>query len=321
LASVSVIIVNYNGGEALQRCLAALSAQTLPPEEVFLVDNASSDGSGEAAARAYPFLTYLPQDENLGFAAGNNAAARMARGDWLALLNPDAYPEPDWLAELIEGTKRHPGAASFGSLQLMAEDPGRIDGAGDCFHALGSPYRGHHGWPREAEPPEGFILSPCAAAALYRRDAFEAAGGFDERFFCYSEDVDLGLRLFASHGPAVHLPKAIVLHEGSKITGRISPFTIYHGHRNRLWAWAKNAPPLLFWGLMPAQALLTVFLAISFSRRGVLGAYGRGVRDALAPLPAMRRGRTRITSARLARYLVWSPGKLRRRSVKLRRQP
>ncbi|MCQ8185999.1 glycosyltransferase family 2 protein [Parvularcula maris] len=320
MASVSVIIVNYNGGEALQRCLAALATQTLVPDEVFLVDNASQDGSGEEAARAFPSITYLPQDQNLGFAAGNNVAARQAKGDWLALLNPDAYPEPDWLAELVEGTRRHPDAVAFGSLQLMAEDLGRIDGAGDCFHALGSPYRGHHGWPREAEPPEGFVLSPCAAAALYRRDAFEAAGGFDERFFCYSEDVDLGMRLFAQHGPAVHLPKAIVLHEGSKITGRISPFTIYHGHRNRLWAWAKNAPPLLFWGLMPAQALLTLFLGLSFLRRGVAGAYLRGVRDALRSLPAMRRARRPLSTGLFARYLVWSPVKLRRRSVKLRTQ-
>jgi GT2 family glycosyltransferase len=320
--SVSLIIVNYNGGEALMRCLQAVAKQTVAPLEVLLVDNASSDGSGERAAAAFGFVTYLPQDSNLGFAAGNNVAAVQARGDWLGLLNPDAYANPRWLEEFVAGTERHPRTMAFGSLQLQDEAPELIDGAGDCFHVLGAPYRGYHGWSASDGPAEGHILAPCAAAAFYRRDAFEAVGGFDERFFCYSEDVDLGMRLFARHGPAVHLPRAIVRHEGSKITGRLSDFTVYHGHRNRIWAWAKNAPPLLFWSLLPSQLGLNLFLLVSFTLRQKLLAYARGARDGLAAVPKLRAERKPgLTSAQLARALVWSPLALRAKRGKVRVRP
>mgnify|MGYP006274050705 CR=1 FL=1 len=320
-ADVSVIIVNHNAGARLLRCLAGLKAQTLEPLEVLLVDNASADGSFRTALAHHPWVTPMPMDANLGFAAANNRAAERARGSWIALLNPDAYPQEDWLEELLAGVRRWPGADAFGSTQLQDARPEILDGAGDCLHVLGVPYRGFFGWHRRALPPEAPVLGACAAAALYRRARFIELGGFDESFFCYCEDLDLALRLALDGGESVQLPAAVVRHEGSGITGALSGFAIYHGHRNRFLMLANTMPPALFWGLLPVQLIVAgLFIAI-FYGRGHGGAYGRAVRDALVEIPGRRRRRARgqdnpARTLRLARSLVWSPLALVRRRGK-----
>jgi hypothetical protein len=111
-----------------------------------------------------------------------------------------------------------------------------------------------------------------------------------------------------------------VHHEGSKITGRMSDFTVYHGHRNRIWAWAKNAPPLLFWGLLPIHLLLDAVLLLSFARQGKAGPYLRGVWDGLKQLGIFRRemaSQGPVSTGRLARALVWSPMALKRKRGKI----
>ena len=320
MTTVSVIIVNFNAGDRILRCLGALMLQTRLPDEIILADNGSTDGSLEAAAAAFPSVRVLALGENTGFAAANNRAVEQATGTFVALLNPDAYPEPPWLEALLAAAARYPAAAAFGSTQIMADDPSRIDGAGDCLHALGVPYRGFFGWRADALPPEGRVIAPCAAAALYRRDAFLAEGGFDERFFCYCEDVDLGIRLYHSGLETIQVRTAVVLHEGSALTGRQSAFTVYHGHRNRVWLFAKAMPPLLFWSLLPAHLLMNLFFVAKFAPTPVGEPYRRGIIDGLRAMPALRRerqGRPTLTSRRFARLLVWSPLALIRRRGKI----
>ena len=276
---LTVIIVNYNAGDRLGRCLDCLARQTFADFETIVVDNGSADGSIEKARREYPFATYAEAGANLGFAAANNRAARAAAGEWLVFLNPDAYADPDWLAELVAASDRYPWADAFGSTQINAHDPSKIDGAGDVFHVLGIPYRGHFGWPVEKLPSEGECFSPCAAAAMYRKSVFDKLGGFDERFFCYGEDVDLGFRLRLSGGRAVQVHSARVLHEGSGVTGRRSEFSIYHGHRNRIWIAAKNFPGLLYWLSAPFRAAADFILLVKHALNGLGGAYWRALKD------------------------------------------
>lgn len=129
--AVTVVIVSYQSGPTLEPCLARLAAQTFRDFETILIDNFSTDGAPQAAAKAHPWVDFVEAGANLGFAAGNNLAARRAKGRWLVLLNPDAYAEPDWLEELMAGAARHPTVKSFASLQLSADRPGLLDGAGD----------------------------------------------------------------------------------------------------------------------------------------------------------------------------------------------
>ena len=310
---ISIIIVNYNSGDRLQKCLAALSAQTYRDFEVIVVDNNSSDHSLDVDAVDGVDFKILPMAENIGFAAANNRAAEQAVGEWLAFLNPDAYAMPDWLEAFVAGVERHPGVDAFGSLQLNAKDPSLIDGAGDVYFAAGISYRGHFNRRVETAPPEGECFAPCAAAAFYRKQTFDELGGFEEKFFCYSEDVDLAFRLRLRGGRAIQLRDAVVHHEGSGITAQISGFSIYHGHRNRLWTYFRNMPLPLLILTAPFQLLMSLCLIPIFAMKGCGLAYLRAVRDGISGLPQSLRERAHIQSSRkapvvtIAQAITWSP--------------
>lgn len=291
---ISVIIVSYQSGPTLARCMAALRAQTFKDFEVLLVDNASDDGAPEAVAADDPTIRLLQPGSNLGFAVGNNLAARAARGRWLVLLNPDAYAAPDWLETLIDGAARHPDVRCFTSLQLAADEPDLMDGAGDVMTSAGIPFRG--GYRRRLPPdlPEGEVFSACGAATLIQRELFLTVGGFDERFFCYCEDVDLGYRLRLLGEATLLLPLARVEHVGSASTGVRSEFSIFHGSRNRIWTFLKNTPPLLLWLTAPLHVAVTAGLLLLHLRRGDAGPAWRGIQAAfkrqdLDPILASRR--------------------------------
>ena len=145
---VTVIIVNWNGEEFLHQCLAALMQQTVMPHKIIVVDNASSDGSGEIVHQ-FPLAQLLTLDQNTGFARGNNLAIEMASKDseWIALLNPDAFAEPRWLEELLAAAQRNPTFDVFGSKLVQASSPAHLDGAGDAYHMSGLVWRMGHGIP------------------------------------------------------------------------------------------------------------------------------------------------------------------------------
>lgn len=322
--SVSLIIVNYNSGARLGRCLDSLDRQTVRAVEVILVDNASTDDSLAQAGLAQRHVRLIEADRNLGFAAANNMAAETAAGEWLAFLNPDAYPEPGWLEALLLAAARHPEADAFGSLQLDAGDPSRLDGEGDVCTVFGVAYRGGYGHCADPSRSDGECFSPCAAAALVRRRVFLELGGFDERFFCYGEDVDLGFRLRNAGGKAIQVNKAVVLHEGSGVSGRHSAFTLYHGHRNRIWMFYKNMPAGLYWATAPLRLLADMALFIKAAAAGEAAAYLKAMRDGYGGLGAFREDRRKIAALRresgaaIAAALCWSPWKLLRREADLR---
>jgi GT2 family glycosyltransferase len=309
---VRIAVVNHNGGADLARSVACALAQTYRDFDLVVVDNGSTDSS-LAQVAADPRLSVRKMNANLGFAAANNRAAEDARGEFLATLNPDAFAEPGWLAALLAAAARHPDAAMFGSTQLRAGDAARLDGVGDAYFAFGLPWRGGHGRPAAESPPDGETFSPCAAAALYRLDAFRAAGGFDERFFCYCEDVDLGFRLRLAGGRCVQVQDAVVHHVGGAIAGRAGEFVQYHSARNRIWLFVKNMPAALLWPLLPGFVALNLALLAWAAARGHGGAVARGMRDAVRGLAAVRADRRRVQAERaaplgaIARALCWSP--------------
>jgi N-acetylglucosaminyl-diphospho-decaprenol L-rhamnosyltransferase len=310
VVAVSVIVVNYNAGAHLSRCLAALAAQTHRDFEAIVADNASNDDSF-AAARANcadPRFAFVANDANLGFAAANNRAAQSARGTWLALLNPDAFPEPDWLERLLEATRRHPEAAIFGSTQLQDTDPSRLDGCGDAYFAPGLPWRGGYDAPVSALPPDDAeTFSACAAAALIRADVFRAMGGFDATFFCYCEDVDLGFRARLAGHRCVQARRAIVRHVGGGSSGG-GATARYYGTRNLVWTFFKNMPLPLLICLAPLHLATLAALLARAAARGQGRLVGRALVDAAAGLQGILRRRTAraATMRAIARALTWN---------------
>lgn len=300
---VTVIIVNWNGEEFLQQCLAALMQQTVMPHKIIVVDNASSDGSGEIAHQ-FPLVQLLTLDRNMGFARGNNLGIHMTSQDseWIALLNPDAFAEPNWLEELLSAAERNSTFDVFGSKLVKAEEPTVLDGAGDAYHISGLVWRmGHNALTSEAPQDDREIFSPCAAAALYRRDALLTCNGFDEDYFCYVEDVDLGFRLRLNGYRSLFVPQSVVYHIGSGTTGGgRSDFATYHGHRNLVWTYIKNMPGILFWLLLPLHLLMNVSTILWFMLNGQSRVILRAKRDALLGVPKMWGKRQQIQRAKTA---------------------
>lgn len=298
-----MIIVNFNAGEWLERCVASVCAQTLLPFEVILVDNASSDGSAKNIGDKFPSVYVIAASQNMGFSAANNLAVRTvsSQSAWLVLLNPDAFPEPTWLENLLNAAQRNPEYSVFGSRLMDANNPSILDGAGDAYHPSGLVWRSGHGQPfdsRQCEIKE--IFSACAAAAMVRKDAFLKAGGFDEDFFCYMEDVDLGFRLRLLGLTCLYVPESVAYHVGSAVTGRHSDFSLYHGHRNLVWTFVKNMPGVLFWILLPLHLALNVVSVIYFVARGKGRLILRAKWDAIKGMPKMWRKRKLIQSTRVA---------------------
>ena len=297
---VSIVIVNYNSGDLLTRSLEALRKQTLRPRQIYVVDNASRDGSCDRIPTDFPEVTLIRLEQNTGFAAGNNLAVRRAEScEWIALLNPDAFPEPKWLETLMDAAARHPQFSFFGSRMLMADSPDLLDGVGDVYHVSGLHWREGHGQrAMEIYLHEKEIFAPCAAAALYRRDIFLKAGGFDEDYFCYAEDIDLGFRLRLLGDRCLYVPDAVVHHKGSASTGKRSDFSIYHGHRNLVWAYVKNMPEPLFWLYLPLHVALNAASIVWYSLKGRWRVILRAKWDAIKGLPRMWKKRRAIQARR-----------------------
>jgi GT2 family glycosyltransferase len=300
--TVAVLIINWNSGDWLSRCLESLGQQTRLPDHIIVVDNASTDDSLRRAERQLGLVQLIKLPANVGFARANNVAATAAtRFDALALLNPDAMAEPSWLAALVAAAEREPLVASFASQMLLADTPQYLDGAGDSYHVSGRAWREGHGsrannWP----PTDREVFGPCAAAALYRREAFEDVGGFDERYFCYFEDVDLAFRLRLRGHRCVYVHSAVVRHVGSAFSGYRSDFAVYHGERNAIWTFMKNMPGPLIWWYLPQHLLLNAAALLYYPRRGQGKVVLRAKLDAIRGLPGILRQRRIVQASRIA---------------------
>ncbi|HEX4180092.1 MAG TPA: glycosyltransferase family 2 protein [Caulobacteraceae bacterium] len=318
---VVVLIVAFNSGPHLQAVIDALARQSFTDFTTIVWDNASTDGAVEAL-RVGPGVRVVRGPDNLGFAAANNRAAALSRAPFIVTLNPDAFPDPDWL-EILVGAARRTGAASVASLQLTDEDPRILDGAGDMMSVIGVAWRGGYLQPRSLQPREPVeVFAACAAAALYRREAFEAAGGFDARFFCYHEDVDLGFRLRLNGGRCVLEPRAVVRHVGSASSNAISGFAEYHGMRNRLWTFARDMPLALMPIALPGHILLVIFLLLRAQSPKMREARLRALADGWRGVGPFLAERSRWRPRKLldlARALSWSPLAISRRRPVYRR--
>ena len=323
--SVTVCVIAYNSGPTLRTCLEHLTAQTFRDFEVLVIDNASPDpGDAEIAAR-FPDVRLIRNPENLGFTGAGNQAARLANGQWLVLLNPDAFARPDWLEQLAAASHRHPSVKSFTSVQLAEDQPGYLDGLGDVMSIFGIPYRGGYLSRDVGQAREGEVFSPCGASMMIERSLFLSLGGFDEDFFCYCEDVDLGYRLQLADQPTLLVPDAVIRHVGSASSGgRKADFAVFHGTRNRFWVLFKNTPALLLPLVVPLHLIALTAIYLRRENRPHARLIWTAVKAAFAGVPRMLRSRAVVQRARrvglvqIARAMTWNPRDLSRRRAVIR---
>ncbi|ARN73862.1 glycosyltransferase family 2 protein [Oceanicoccus sagamiensis] len=302
ILAFGVIIVNYNSGELLAECVERLLRQNPVPDKVIIVDNASEDGS-LALLPEYDNVYIVAVDENMGFAAANNIAlSHLQNVDLVMTLNPDAFVQEGCLAALLSSAQKYPLFDSFACRMMKASNV--LDGAGDSYHISGLVWRNQYGKVLQAKQMvEHGVFSPCAGAAVYRRKVFEEVGGFDESFFCYVEDIDLGYRLQLAGKQCMYIPGAVVEHIGSAISNKYPGFAVYHGHRNLVWTLFKNTPLILLLFMLPFHLIMTLTLLPVFVVRGQWRVYLRAKRDAFKDLPRVWAQRKSIQKMR--RISLW----------------
>jgi GT2 family glycosyltransferase len=250
---VSIIVVNWNGAGFIEDCLASIENQTWRNRECILVDNGSEDGSLEKMRKwveRVPNTQLIALGSNTGFCQANNIGFAAAKGEWIALMNNDAMAEPAWIEELIRCGDPERRIGMIGSKILFADPKGVIDKAGHLIYWDGQ-NRGRGTMEADAGQyeQEEEILWPDACAALYHRQVFMDTGGFDETFFAFGDDADLGMRARLLGWKAWYAPKAVVHHRHSATAGAYSPLKIMLVERNRLLLAIKNFP----WSLLLAN--------------------------------------------------------------------
>lgn len=230
---LSVVTVTYSPGPHLDRFLASLSLATERPVSVLMADNGSTDGAPQAAVERYPNVRMFSTGANLGYGtAVNRGVAQLGDGEeWVIVANPDVQWGPGSIDALLDAAARWPHAGTLGPLIRDPDGsvypsarhlPSLIRGG---MHAVVGPLWRNNPWSsayrqQRLEPTERAVGWLSGACLLVRRAAFDQIGGFDERYFMYMEDVDLGDRLGKAGWLNVYVPSAEVLHHKGHAAGR-----------------------------------------------------------------------------------------------------
>ena len=228
----------------MEECLSSIRSQTFREFETIVVDNGSTDGSVAWVKECWPeSVSIVALPSNLGFAGGNNAGIRHARGRYVILLNNDTAVDPGWLAAMGGAVRRHPGAGMFTPKILNYYRRDEIDNTGHLIYLDGLA-RGRDRLEKDDGrfDAEGETLWPSGCAGVYKKEMLDRIGLLDESFYAYGEDVDLGLRARWAGWSCFYVPTAVVYHKYSATTGAYSPRKAFLVERNRIWILIKNFP-------------------------------------------------------------------------------
>ncbi len=302
MARVTVVIPSWNGAELLGPCLGSLVAQSHQAELV-VVDNGSTDESEELVRTRFPSVTLLAEPVNRGFAGAVNigiAYAMRSGARYVALLNNDAVAEPDWLERLVACAELHPEAGIVTS-KLLRADGAHIDSTGDFYSSWGWAYprgrdeldQGQYDGPELRE-----VFCGSGGASLFRVQMLEEVGLFDEDYFAYLEDQDLGFRAQLMGWRARYEPTARAYHRMMGTSTRLEHFGRYQAIRNCIYLYVKNLPSPLVWRYLPKFLIGLGLMAANDVRRRRFRAISRAYLDAAAHLPRMLAKRRRVQASR-----------------------
>jgi GT2 family glycosyltransferase len=262
--TVTVVVPTLAADQTLDECLASLERQTFNDFEVIVIDNSARravrhDGSSGR-------VRVIANDRNVGFGAAVNQAFRESTAPYLAVLNDDATAHPGWLEALLAAIVPRPDVG-MGASQVRHASDGSLDSAGMLLCLDGSSkQRGHLESPAAYARKEEALL-PSGSAALYRRAMLDEIGLFDESFFLYCEDTDLGLRARWAGWECLYVPGAVVEHRYSHSSGKASALKAYYVERNRLFVIFKNFPVTNLL-LVPFYAMSRYFWHFVYALRG-----------------------------------------------------
>ena len=326
--TLSVVVATYNGRAVLAECIEALLTQTRPFDEIVVVDDASPEDD-EAFVRErfpaarFPALRTLRLARNLGHAGAAAAGVAACQGELVALVNNDAVPDRDWLEQAVK-VFDDPRVGSVATRLVLYDRPEVLDSAGDGYTVVGHAFKGQEGEldPQEAATRE--VFSACAAAAVVRRAAYDAAGGLRPELEAYYDDVDLGFRLRLAGYSSLYVPAARCRHRVSASYGRFSFRQLALTSRNQVLVWWADMPAGLLVRYLPEHALFCALQVVSRLFQGGLVPLLVGKVQALTRLPLLWRLRrdaqarrvppaSRLSSALETRWLRLGIADSRRR--------
>jgi len=298
---VSIVIPNWNGKHFLKDCLDSLLTQTYKELEILVVDNGSKDGSIEFLQENYPSVIVPRFEKNTGFSVAVNRGIRESKGEYIALINNDTVVDSLWVEELVKALAGHAEVGSVGCKMLAYDDHTLLDGVGDGYRRGGLPGRiGHREKDTGLFDQERYILGACGGAAMYRRSLFVDIGLFDEDYFAYLEDVDMGLRAQSAGYKCLYVPTAKIFHLGCGTTGSgYSPLVVRLSSQNNFNTIVKNIPGPLLIRFFPYICFWQAYyLAVVCVRGGQVPAWFNGFGRAILLLPRMMAKRQAINKGR-----------------------
>lgn len=326
---VSIVIPNWNGKQFLSPCLDSLLAQTYRNFEILIVDNGSTDGSLDLLKQHYPQIKVIALPHNTGFSFAVNRGIEAGAGEYIALINNDTKVDELWLEKMVLTIKSDADIGSVACKMLSYDDPTIFDGAGDGLRLGMLPARIGHGEKDigQFNSPR-YVLGACGGAALYRKSMLDEIGLFDEDFFAYLEDVDLGLRAQSAGYKCLYTPEAIIYHLGCGTTGSgYNKLVVRLSCRNNISMIVKNIPLGLLFEFLPYIVFWQAYyLAAVVIRGGSIFAWLKGVSEALFLLPKMLTKRQLITHQRkissetLKELIINSDLELEQSKKRLRKQ-
>lgn len=283
MKDTAIIIPNYNGIDYLRKCLKSFTYQTYEDYTIFVVDNGSTEPGFDELMSQYNTVRYIKRPDNGGFAVAVNDGIKKAEAEgyrYCILLNNDTEVAGDFVEHLHNAMEANPEAFSIQARMLSLQNKNILDGTGDFYTVLGYAYARGRGADSILFTTPGKIFTACAGAAIYRMDAFKQIGYFDELFWAYLEDVDIGYRARLHGYTNLYEPKAVVYHAGSGSFAegeRYSEFKVRQAARNSILVIYKNQPK---WQRVINFIPQTLGRAVKqryFRKRGFESAYTEGV--------------------------------------------
>ncbi|MEZ0537118.1 glycosyltransferase family 2 protein [Caldicellulosiruptoraceae bacterium PP1] len=313
---ITIIIPNYNGYKYLNSCLNSLLNQTNNNYSIIIIDNNSNDKSIDiinSFKKNKLNIEILKLDKNYGFSVAVNNGIKMSDVEYVIALNNDTILDKDFVKNILHYVRNKSSIFSYSLKMIQNNNPCIIDDAGDYYTILGWHYKRGNGLPKEKYDKPYEIISSCGGAAIYNKKILDEIGYFDEDFFAYLEDVDLGLRALMRGYKNFYCPDAEVLHIGSATTGsKYNEFKVRLTSRNSIYVLYKNMPLFHFIINFPFIFLGYLIKLIFFTKKGFGKVYINGIKEGLTTLYKFKHKRKenmkkkKISNIKLEWYLVKS---------------
>lgn len=275
---LNIIIPNYNGRRFLAACLSSLKKQTFTDFDITVVDNGSSDHSLYWLSEHYPDVHTISLSKNTGFSTAVNIGIQQTKSPYIMILNNDTILTPSCITNLIHTIEKNPKAFSVGANILTLQSPHLTDTIGDFYSIQGYAFCRNQGL-RPFRQNSSAVFTNCGCAVIYKRSLLCQVGLFDESFFAYLEDVDIGFRARRLGFQNIHCPNAIVYHHGSGTTNaKYTAFKVYHSARNNIWLRKKNLTklqrilhaPFFFTGMVEKYIYFRKYHLHTYYKKGVI---------------------------------------------------